>query len=328
MISTRQSNTLDIFLSNRPSLTNKCRILPGLSDHDIVHISARLSAKRLKKVKRTVWDFNKRDKQQLQQNAKNFTSLFLKKHNLTDPVEKIWTCLKTNIMAIMEVSIPTRLTSNSTKQVWITNKAKKLCRLKKRWHKKAKLTDSLRVKNKYLDIKRKCRQECRKAKTAYLNKISEDKENKQLFWNYVKSKRKDNVSCSQLKDKLGKLQSDAQTKANLLNDQFSSVWSAPTTANHFFNENASPDIDNLIFSIKGVHKLLSNLKPFKATGPDGLPPFILKDLAYELAPAFTLLFEASLRQGTLPQDWKSASVVPIFKKKETHFNLVTIDRYH
>ena len=67
-------------------------------------------------------------------------------------------------------------------------------------------------------------------------------------------------------------------------------------------------------SIKGVHKLLSNLKPFKATGPDGLPPFILKELAYELAPAFTLLFEASLSQGTLPSDWTSAFVAPIFKK--------------
>ena len=170
------------------------------------------------------------------------------------------------------------------------------------------------MKNKYLEIKRKSRQECQKAKADYLDRISEDKDNKKLFWNYVKSKKKDNVSCSQLKDKHGKPQSDPLTKANLLNDQFSSVWSDPTVVNHTFKDPDAPEIDNLNISTKGVHKLLINLKPFKATGPDGLPPFILKELAYELAPTFKLLFEASLCQGTLPTDWKSAFVTPIFKK--------------
>ena len=62
--------------------------------------------------------------------------------------------------------------------------------IEKKVAQKAKLTDSIRVQKKYLDIKRKCHQERRKAKVAYLNKISEDKENKKLFWNYVKSKQK------------------------------------------------------------------------------------------------------------------------------------------
>ena len=170
------------------------------------------------------------------------------------------------------------------------------------------------MKNKYLEIKRKCRKECRKARAQYLNKISEDKDNKKLFWNYVKSKRKDNISCQQLKDKYGKPQSDPSTKANILNDQFSSVWSTPTNVDHKFRDHGAPDIDELNISIKGVHKLLSNLKPFKATGPDGIPPFILKELAYELAPPFAILFEASLLQGILPSDWTSAFITPIFKK--------------
>ena len=170
------------------------------------------------------------------------------------------------------------------------------------------------MKNKYLEIKRKCRKECRKARAQYLNKISEDKDNKKMFWNYVKSKRKDNISCQQLKDKFGKPQSDPSTKANILNDQFSSVWSTPTNVDHKFRDHGAPDIDDLNISIKGVHKLLSNLKPFKATGPDGIPPFILKELAYELAPPFALLFEASLLQGILPSDWTSAFITPIFKK--------------
>ena len=33
---TRNGNTLAIFLTNRPTLVNKCTTIPGLSDHDSV----------------------------------------------------------------------------------------------------------------------------------------------------------------------------------------------------------------------------------------------------------------------------------------------------
>jgi hypothetical protein len=41
---------------------------------------------------------------------------------------------------------------------------------------------------------------------------------------------------------------------------------------------------------------------------------LLKELATELAPIYTLLFQASLDQGIIPDEWKTANVVPIFKK--------------
>ena len=59
---------------------------------------------------------------------------------------------------------------------------------------------------------------------------------------------------------------------------------------------------------------MKDLKPHKATGPDKIPPRLLKELAIELAPVFTILFNASLKQGVVPSDWRSAHVAPIFKK--------------
>jgi len=64
----------------------------------------------------------------------------------------------------------------------------------------------------------------------------------------------------------------------------------------------------------GVLKLMKDLKPHKATGPEKIPPRLLKELAVELAPVFTILFNASLKQGVVPSDWRSAHVAPIFKK--------------
>lgn len=35
---TRKDHVLDLFITNRPSLLNRCEPLPGIVDHDIVYI--------------------------------------------------------------------------------------------------------------------------------------------------------------------------------------------------------------------------------------------------------------------------------------------------
>ena len=61
----------------------------------------------------------------------------------------------------------------------------------------------------------------------------------------------------------------------------------------------------------GILKLLQNLKPHKAGGPDNIKPTILKQLAIEIAPILTFIFNTSLETGEVPSDWRNANVVPI-----------------
>ena len=67
-------------------------------------------------------------------------------------------------------------------------------------------------------------------------------------------------------------------------------------------------------SVNGVQKLLSNLKPDKAAGPDNIKPLVLKELSSQISPLITLLFQKSLDSGILPKVWTSANVIPLFKK--------------
>ena len=53
----------------------------------------------------------------------------------------------------------------------------------------------------------------------------------------------------------------------------------------------------------GVCKLLSDLNPHKASGPDGIPALILKVAAEEIAPALTIIFQYPI-----------ANITPLFKK--------------
>ena len=62
-----------------------------------------------------------------------------------------------------------------------------------------------------------------------------------------------------------------------------------------------------------LKKLLA-LNPSKSCGPDQMHPRMLKELANEIAPALTELFNKSLEEGVVPLDWRVAAVSPIFKK--------------
>ena len=75
-----------------------------------------------------------------------------------------------------------------------------------------------------------------------------------------------------------------------------------------------PCIDAIQVNSEGIADLLSNINPSKCHGPDNLPACLLKEVSSEIAPILTLIFQASLHQGTLPEVWRQAIVVPIFKK--------------
>ena len=69
-------------------------------------------------------------------------------------------------------------------------------------------------------------------------------------------------------------------------------------------------------SVNGVAKQLSKLNPGKALGLDNLlhQARILKDLHNKLAPILSDIFFAFLTEGVVPDDWKNASVAPVYKK--------------
>ena len=66
-----------------------------------------------------------------------------------------------------------------------------------------------------------------------------------------------------------------------------------------------PDIK---ISVNGVAKLLSSLNIAKAAGPHAIKPVVLKELSTVIAPAVSAIFQASLDQGTITNDWKKAQI--------------------
>ena len=92
----------------------------------------------------------------------------------------------------------------------------------------------------------------------------------------------------------------------MLNRQFISVSSNDDAITPTMLLTQSQNMPEITVTINGITKLLEKLNPYKASGPDMVSARFLKEVATEISPALTLLFNASIIQSIIPTDWKEA----------------------
>ena len=73
-------------------------------------------------------------------------------------------------------------------------------------------------------------------------------------------------------------------------------------------------LEDIDFQTQDIVDILSHLNTNSSSGPDTLPTILLKNCATELASPLHSIFRQSIDTGILPQDWKTATITPIFKK--------------
>ena len=312
---TRHNSILDVFLTNQPLATTNVEITPGISDHEALIVKSNISVQNSPTIKRKIYLWHKADFSRINNLIADFTTSFLD-HPIDTSVQQLWDSYKALCTDCLNL-VPTKIvSSNSSNKSWATPLIKRLSRRKQHLYNRAKLSGLSEDWNEYCTAKKLMQKECQQAHRKYLSNIldSTSGRGQKNLWSYVKSKRRDQVSIPSLEVN-GITVSDAQDKAELFNQQFTSVF---TNENTFtlpdlgispFNTIVMDDIH-----VDGVAKLLANLQGHKAHGPDGIPARLLKETAHSMAPLLTHIFKASLHQCKLPCDWKTALVSPIHKK--------------
>ena len=317
---TRLHNTLDLFLTNRPSMISNCTPLPGVSDHEMILTISDVQAKRLKPVSRKILLWNKADIQNIRNYLSTFSSNYLASVTINTPVEEQWRIISRHLTQTIDNLVPSKMSTTRFNQPWITRQLKRLARKKSRSYKKAKQSDDPRDWQQYKTLKKQMQFDCRKTHQKYVDDMicGDMANNPNKFWSYIKSKRCDNTGVASLLSD-GKLHSDNFSKTRLLDEQFSSVFTrANTSSLPNLGPSPHPDIQRFDVTEEGVLKLLNNLNHHKASGPDNIPTRLLKEGATELSPIFTLLFNSTLHQGQIPTPWKQAHVAPVHKKNNRH----------
>ena len=212
-------------------------------------------------------------------------------------------------------NVPSKFSTRRLEQCWTTTLTKHVCQRKARAFRKARQTKKSRDWERYLTLKRATQKTCREAYNNYLIKtLTSDPNGNKRLGALIKSKQHDHLCVAPLKEG-SIIYCDPIQKANILNRQFISVFTDDTkTSFPDLGSSQYASMEDITVSCKGVVKLLKNLKPHKAAGPDDIPLMLLREAADEIAPAITLLFHASLNQGNTPSTWRKALVVQIFKK--------------
>ena len=197
----------------------------------------------------------------------------------------------------------------------LTDNIRRLSRRKQRKYNTARLTNKTEDWAAYRHLKKEVQKLCRTSHNNYVLSLL-DSHNKctKKFWKYIKGLHKEQISINTLHLN-GEIHTDSEIKANILNNQFVSVF---TEEDRLPLPNLSgepiPNIAQLSVEVEGVLSLLTNIDPHKATGPDNIPPRLLRETAYQMAPLLTFIFQSSLDQGKLPADWKLANITPLYKK--------------
>ena len=65
---------------------------------------------------------------------------------------------------------------------------------------------------------------------------------------------------------------------------------------------------------KSVRDLLLQLDCHKSMGPDEIHLRVLRELVEVIAEPLSIIYQHSLLMGEVPEDWRLASVTPIYKK--------------
>ena len=314
---TRGDNILDLILTNNPSIVNKTEILPGISDHDCCFAEFDINPKANRQKPRQIPLYNKADWTSFKQHI-NQTYKKLKESKIQTNTNSLWEILKKDIQDGISLFIPTKMAKHTDSLPWLNSDIKKLLRKRDKMYKRHKNTPEFK------QLKAQIQNKIRQAHMKYLEDIIIPENNNQeqvgvskRFWTYIKHCKSSNNNISPLKEN-NILHSESNKKAEILNNQFKSVFSQdsdnlPPPPNPEF-----PVMADINITVNGIYKLLHNLNPHKAAGPDNISPRVLKELAAEIAPCLQIIFCSSYETGTVPEDWRTANVSPIFKKGEKY----------
>ena len=242
------------------------------------------------------------------------------------PAPDLWKLLKDSIVEGVQRYIPHRNTRKLDSLPFVTPDIRKLIRKRDRMYDRMKTANkdvfqhnrAIKAKQRFRELKQEVQQKLRRSYWKYVESVItplETEPGMKRFWSFVRHMRTDNCGIAALKED-GRTLTDSKSKADACNRQFESVFTdeTPLTTTHLSKPQLHPSCPDIVITCPGVVKLLSSLKAHKAPGPDGVSPRVLKELATTIGPILTVIYQRSYDTGVVPEDWRSANVVPVYKK--------------
>ena len=139
-------------------------------------------------------------------------------------------------------------------------------------------------------------------------------DNPSYFFSYAKRYAKHQTTVGPLIDNEGNLQQHPEKMANMLQDQYSSVFSEPSANSEDHPQQDTTVIEEITFTIEDVISAIKEIGDHSSSPDDDVPVIILKGCATELSYPILLIWKDSLKSSYIPQCYKNQTITPVFKK--------------
>ena len=328
---TRINNILDLFFTNNSNLVLQCDSTDtSLSDHKIIKIKTTYNVKStLKNTKPHIPDFT-------------FRSLNLQKadfNKISDHLKSLnWDELK-SMCSLEEFSELLRLTVLQVCMLYSPAKSDK----------SAKINPYLRARNILRRRKRKVRAQINAMKEKNITSKKIDKlraelyeieqnlkesiqnqrqaselkavqaiiKNPRYFYSFAKKNNKLKTTVGPLLNEEGELSDDPKAMADLLQKQYTSVFSDPNSTKKKIPNikiNIENSLENFDFNCEDIEKAINEISENSACGENDLPAIILKKCKEVLSYPILLIWKDSLSRGYVPKVYKNQIITPVHKK--------------
>ena len=161
------------------------------------------------------------------------------------------------------------------------------------------------------EMKNQVEQELLQKEQAALEQM---KKNPKYFYSFVKKFNQTINKIGPLKDKNDNLINDPEAKANILQDQYTKVFSNPNINDIPIEPKLCNELLDITITTEDIVKAIKDIPPNAAPGPDKIPASFLKECAKELAEPLLLLWRTSLDLSEIPEQLKIQTIIPLFKK--------------
>ena len=154
-----------------------------------------------------------------------FQNQFLSTFEPTRTVNDLQNETKLAINTAIDKHVPTKMSTSRFSQPWITTGVKRISRRKKRAYRKAKYSNDDADWKSYRDLNKQSKSTCHTAYNNNVVHVSDDEKSTKKLWSFLSGRKKDTAGVPPLK-KDGIKFTDSNAGANILNDQFASVFTS------------------------------------------------------------------------------------------------------
>ena len=294
-----------------------------MSDHDIVMIIADIKHKLTDHRPRKVLLYHKADWNSIRGNLYALATDFPCLLTENSDVDYLWTTFKNLMLSLMDMYniIPSKTCSKRPHLPWVTNHIRKLIKKCNTLCKVYKTSRCLEAYNNFKYLKHHVQMELQNSYWRYINNLifpadeeSQFPSRQKKLWSYIKGLRRDHTGIASLQSD-DTLVTNSLDKAEMLNQQFKSVFTNEPLSNlPDKGPSPHPTMPGISVTCQDIENLLNGLQTHKATGPDAISAKILRATSDIIAPILQIIFQTSLNTASVPADWTTALVMPIFKK--------------